>query len=238
MLTILISITLINGFQIKNYLSGNKKKHKIKMESIDNEKLIFFKTNEDRTVDEAERDRILGLVNNKDEKVTLVNVTENPYGFFSYLKITKARSAMERISSVDGYRDTLKPVRYFNLLSFRIYICELVYNAINLFPEISEYTITAKNDHGTSTLKFGLFQELTDDGHLAMGVFKSNFDNESFYLRLEDIKSLYMANRHTDVDHTTVTTVIVSMYMCGSLPVVSVDYKHNPEYFKDKISIK
>ncbi len=180
----------------------------------------------------------MGLVNNHDEKVTLVNLTENPFGYFNYLKITKARSAMERISSVDEYRHSLKPVRYFNLLSFRIYICELVYNAINLFPEISEYTITAKNENGTSTLKFGLFQELTDDGHLAMGVFKSNFDNERFYLRLADIKSLYMANRHTEVDHTTVTTVIVSLYMCGSLPDVSVEYKHNPDYFKDKLSIK
>ena len=208
------------------------------MESIDNEKLIFFKTNKDSTVDEAERDRILGLVNNKDEKVTLVNLTENPFGYFSYLKITKARSAMERISSVDGYRDTLKPVRYFNLLSFRIYICELVYNAINLFPEISEYTITAKNENGSSTIKFGLFHELTDDGQLAMGLFKSNFGRESFYLCLADIKSLYMANRHTEVDHVTVTTVIVSLYMYGNPPVVSVDYKHNPDYFKDKLNIK
>ena len=206
---------------------------------MEDEKLIFFKTNEDSTVDEAERDRILGLVNNKDEKVTLVNITVNPYGFFSYLQITKARSAMERISSVDGYRDTLKPVRYFNLLSFRIYICELVYNAINLFPEISEYTITSKNENGTSTLKFGLFNETTDDGHEAMGVFKSNFADESFYLSHAHIKSLYMANRHIDVDHETVTTVIVSMYMSGSMPpIVSVDYKHNPCFFKDKLSIK
>lgn len=203
---------------------------------MDDEHVLLYKSNNDETIDEQEYKRVMETINGK-AGVTLIDVAENKFGFFHFLKITKGKSDMERISSVDGYRPTLKPARYFNLQSFRIYLCELVYNAVNLFPEICEYTITSTNENGTSTLKLGYF-EGTGSDELCMGVFKSNFDNEQFYMRLSDIKAMYMANRHKDVDHMSVTAVVVSMFMCGSLPNITVSYKHNPEYYKGLLKFK
>ena len=53
---------------------------------------------------------------------------------------------------------------------FRIYVCEIIYNAIQLFPDIIEYTITFENDNGITILKIGKFEDdcwgqiLTSDG--------------------------------------------------------------------------
>jgi hypothetical protein len=204
----------------------------------DNEPLIFYLSNDDNTIDEDEYNRVVKSVNvNAD--TTLIDLNENPFGFFNYLKICKRKSNMEKISTVGVYRPTIKPVRYYNLLSFRIYLCELVYNAINLFPEICEYTITSRNEKGTSSLRFGYFKDIVKgESEPSMGIFKSNFDGECFYLRLHDIKSMYMANRHKEIDEMSVTAVIVSMYMCGTTPKITVDYKINPGYFKGKLKFK
>ena len=57
----------------------------------------------------------------------------------------------------------IKSNRYYNAISFRIYFCELVYNAVMLFPDIYEYTITCKGTYTTS-IKIGFFDELDDNG--------------------------------------------------------------------------
>lgn len=205
---------------------------------MDYSDVVFYTSNNDNTIDEDETNRVINSVKGT-EDVTLVDLRENPFGFFIYLKICKSKSDMEKVSTVHGYRPTIKPVRYYNLLSFRIYLCELVYNAINMFPEICEYTITARNENGTSTLRFGYFNNLVEGSNEpSMGIFKSSFHNECFYLRLQDIKSMYMANRHREIDQMSITAVVVSMYMCGTKPNISVEYKHNPEHFKGILKIK
>jgi hypothetical protein len=47
-----------------------------------------------------------------------------------------------------------------------------------------------------------------------------------------------MANRHKEIDQMSVTAVVVSMYMCGSVPNIRVEYKHNPDYFKGNLKFK
>jgi hypothetical protein len=242
----------IKKLQIKIYLRVKTKTSKKSIKPVkyikmdDDGHVLLYKSNNDATIDEQEYKRVMETVNGK-AGVTLIDVAENKFGFFHFLKITRGKSDMERISSVNGYRPTLKPVRYFNLQSFRIYLCELVYNAVNLFPEICEYTITSTNENGTSTLKLGYFENTgvnkffaddTGGEQFCMGIFKSNFDNERFYMRLSDIKAMYMANRHQDVDHMSVTAVIVSMFMCGSLPNITVSYKDNPDYYKGLLKFK
>ena len=157
----------IKKLQIKIYLRVKTKTSKKSIKTtktikMDEGHVLLYKSNNDETIDEQEYKRVMDTVNGK-AGVTLIDVAENKFGFFHFLKITKGKSHMERISSVNGYRPTLKPVRYFNLQSFRIYLCELVYNAVNLFPEICEYTITSTNENGTSTLKLGYFENTGDN---------------------------------------------------------------------------
>lgn len=174
--------------------------------------------------------KMLGYIK---ESVNPVNLVENPYAFFYYLKICKHGFGAERISSANSYEPGLiRQQRYYDLLGFRIYICELVYNAINLFPDISEYTITCKNEKGTSYLTFGSFKEHICEGHPCMGQFKGNFDSKPFYLSLQDIKSLYMANRYPGVDQETVNNIVVAMFMSGTLPKVTLSYKSAKSFTK------
>ena len=64
------------------------------------------------------------------------------------------------------------------------------------------------------------------------------FGKEPFFLELKDIKSLYMSNRYPDVDHPTISALIVSMYMGGSLPLVNVSFKINPSNLKNTLKFK
>jgi hypothetical protein len=202
------------------------------------ENMLFYSTKPGSNIEE---DKLIKML--EDMKATsnvkFLNIVENEYAFFHYLKICKKGYGAERVSSVDFDPNLIKPPRYYELLSFRIYICELVFNAINLFPEISEYTITCQSENKTSYLKFGVFKEHIIDNSPCMGIFKSEYDNETFYLSLKDIKSLYMANRYPEVDQMTVTTLIVSLVMGSyTIPKVEVSYKYNNDHFKEILKFK
>ena len=174
-------------------------------------------------------------------KLKLLNLRENPYGFFEYLKICKHGDGTQMISHINQEpARVIKPARHYNLLTFRIYICELIFNGINLFPGILEYKISCKNENGETHLTFGLFKEINVDGHPCMCKFQSNheFGKEPFFLELRDIKSLYMSNRYPDVDHPTISALIVSMYTGGSLPLVNVSFKINPSNLKNTLKFK
>jgi len=111
------------------------------------------------------------------------NFLENPYAYFNYLQTCKGGDYIHLLSEVTiGEKESVKENKYYNALSFKIFICEIIYNAINLFPEIEEYTISCSNENGTSHLKLGIFGELSDDGFQCLGKFIS--------IEAEDIYSL------------------------------------------------
>ena len=166
---------------------------------------------------------------------------ENPYAFFNYLRICKKGETV-LISEVNhNTLYNIKPMGYYKILTFKTYICELVYNAINLFPTICEYTITCKNELGTSYLTFKIFQEIEDDGHPCMAQYKcTQIDEEDilYNFNLQDIKKLYCNNRYHDDNSETVNTLVVLLYMGGEEPTVSTSYKINPDYIKNTIKFK
>ena len=157
----------------------------------------------------------------------------NPYAFFHYLKTCKSKGSyiLSEINPKSLYN--IKLNEYYNCLSFKTYICEIIYNAINLFPDISEYRIMCKNECGETYLSFALFEdEIMDDEHPCMAKFKSVELEEIYTLSLKEIKSLYCNNRYSDIDTDIVNTLVMLMYSDGSTPTVYTSYTINKDVVK------
>ena len=149
---------------------------------------------------------------------------ENPYAYFYFLKYTKGNNELYiKIQKEVGKIPSREQVEF---AVFKMYICELIYNAINFFPDVYEYTITCKNEQGTSTLCFAVFEDMCDDNHHCMAKLVTS-DIEMYNLNLEEIKVLYMSNRHEGVDSFIVDTMVMLMCMGGNIPRVSTSYKLN-----------
>uniref|UniRef100_A0A6C0AYE3 Uncharacterized protein n=1 Tax=viral metagenome TaxID=1070528 RepID=A0A6C0AYE3_9ZZZZ len=172
----------------------------------------------------------------------------NPFAFFNYLKRTHQDKPclLAEINEKNLY--LVKHHSYYEILSFKIFICELVYNGINLFPEICEYTITCENEIGTCQFILGNFEVPAEDGLPCMAVYKNlgkqNIKKEDreepivCHFELQDIKKIYCNNRHSNVGQDEINTLVMLMYMGGSMPTVSTTSKINKDYFKDKLKIK
>lgn len=177
-------------------------------------------------------------------KIVLNNIKSQPFYFFHYLKSTKRGDGLQLLSEVNCKTlGLVKDISYYEVLTFKTFICELIYNGINLFPEICQYTIICKNEKGISYLTFGLFDDIADDGHPCMATFKC-YQNEKdtepiiYHLELKDIKHLYCNNRHQDVDSDCVNTLMILLYMGGISPNVSTTSKVNKTHFKNILKIK
>ena len=176
-------------------------------------------------------------MNNKFSNIT--HFKENPYAFFNYLKTTNRydTTQLELIAEVPPPQvGVFKSNEYYEIMGFKPFVCELIYNAINLFPDIRKYTITFENEYGKSYLIFGLFQEISEDGHPCMLKYigLDTFIN----LELKDIKNLYCNNRHDNIDSNTVDTLIGLVMMGGSIPKVSTTFEINRENLKKLLKIK
>ena len=94
------------------------------------------------------------------------------------------------------------------VISFRTFFCELIYNAINMFSEIEEYIITCSSSGIiTNTLQFGLY----GDGVYA----KLSSKDQYCELSREDIVKLYIANRTLKPDNNKINTIIQILYFTG-----------------------
>ena len=156
-------------------------------------------------------------------------IADNPYAFFEYLKICKGGDWLQLLSEINlGGIKNLKSLDYYEIITFKTFICEIIYNAINLFPDIHEYTIRCENPNGISWLTFCIFDETDDNKHPCMGKFKSGVTGLVHELSLLEIKHLYMNNRYSDIDHDVVNMFMVLMYMGGNnIPKVTTSYKIN-----------
>jgi len=167
-----------------------------------------------------------------------------PFTFFKYLRINKSEEEINLVSEIDTKKiHLIKPFNYYEVLTFKTFICEIVYNAINMFPDICEYVIVCKNENGISYLTLGFYEEIADDGHPCMAIYKC-YQNEKdsspiiYHLELKDIEQLYCNNRHDAVDASTINTLMCLLYMGGSSPSVSTFSKVNKTKLKQTLKFK
>ena len=169
---------------------------------------------------------------------------DNPFAFFKYLQMCKRGTGYQLLSEINTKNVChIKELQYYEVMCFKTYICELIYNAINLFPDISEYTIICKNEIGIAHVNLGLFETIADDGEPCMAKFNfKSFEEEDdevkYDLELAEIKDLYCNNRHQDVRPDIINTLMVLLYMGGHLPTVVTSYKINPESLKNRLKFK
>lgn len=168
------------------------------------------------------------------------NFEENPHAYFHYLKTCKQGNGQHLISeiNINCLCDSIKAKRYYDMFSFKMFVCELIYNAINLFPDIYEYTMKFRNENGITYIRLGSFSELSDDGFDCMAKIVS-IDSEDIYsLNRNDIKSLYCNNRNSDIDNELINTLIVIICMGGRIPSVTTSFKINKNEMKNKLKFK
>jgi len=148
-----------------------------------------------------------------------------------YLKLLRDyKTSGVKLVSYNSNNLNIKSNKYYNAISFRIYFCELVYNAVMLFPDITEYTIICKGTYTTS-LKIGYFDELDDNGEPTVAKISSYIGDYS--LNKQDFFQIFRANRDPDIDTDTVNSFVIMMIMDGNAPIIKTSYKSKPATKKE-----
>ena len=159
-----------------------------------------------------------------------------PFGYFNFLQ--KVHGTNDGTYLCDGMvtlHRCVKTNEYYNFLSFKSFVCGLIYNAVNMFPAVSEYEIEFKNNSGTSCLLFKNFEEIGEDHKpclCKLFSLSSYEENQVYSLTLCDIKQLYCNNHFAHVDNDTVNTLIVILHMHGWEPTIKTSFVSNPKYIK------
>ena len=110
------------------------------------------------------------------------------------------------------------------IITFRTFLCELVYRAVQYFPDIAEYTIECKNNSGTVSLKLGNFENETDYPDIATVTTQCG----TCTLSKVQIIKMYSANRMTNPDHRATNMLIDCIFNGGYEPTVKTSWKINP----------
>ena len=111
----------------------------------------------------------------------------------------------------------------YSYSTFKTFICELVYNAINnMNKTIREYTIICENDKGVVLIKIGMFDDLDNEGELS--VLKIITSKKTYILNKEDVQTLYIANRSNYCNEFTILEVMVLLYNGGYEPFVTTRF--------------
>jgi hypothetical protein len=173
------------------------------------------------------------------QKLILTGFEENPYAYFHYLKTCKSGNGLQLLSEINTNElHIIKSQEYYDILTFKTFICELVFNGINLFPEISCYSIICQNEIGISSLNLGLFEETMDDGHPCMAKFINLVLDSTYKMSLKEIKYIYCNNRYHQFQSEFINTIISLMFMGGSMPKVTIKTRVNKAYYKNILKIK
>ena len=153
------------------------------------------------------------------------------YELFEHLKKTKRYDKTQLVAEVNPIQfAAVKSNEYYEIMSFKTFVCEIIYNGINLFPNIRKYTIICRNEFGTSYLMFGKFKENV----------MAKFFGSDMYLILsdKDISCLYCNNRHDDIDSHLIDILIAAMMTGGSIPRISTTFEINQIYSKKILKFK
>ena len=157
-----------------------------------------------------------------DPKDEYIQTKEFQSDFFELLQKRKTTN-VKLVSYYPKDRNSaFVPFKHYDILSFRIMLCELIYNAINLFPSIYEYTITCIGNN-TATMKIGYFDVLDDNAEPAVITITNPLGN--YKLNKVNVYQLYRHNRDPDIDMETINSVSVLMLMDGSIPIIKTSYK-------------
>jgi hypothetical protein len=163
---------------------------------------------------------------------------ENPYAYFHYLKVCRGENTMGLLAEIAPITESIiRTQKYYDIMNFKNYLCELVYNGINLFPRIRRYTITCQNEMGESSMVFGAFESMcVDDKEPCMAKFFGK--DVAFNISRKDIKDLYSNNRHEYVDNDNINAFIVLLFMGGCVPKVSTKFEIDPNELKNNLTFK
>ena len=113
--------------------------------------------------------------------------------FIAHLQSTNVNRISISNCQETGEDYVLKSNSYYNLITFKILLCEYIYNAINLFPGIKEYTIACKGTH-TTFLKIGYFSELDSENEECIVKITNDIGNVVYALNKFEVFSMYKAN--------------------------------------------
>jgi len=124
------------------------------------------------------------------------------------------------------------------VIQFKIFLCELVYQAIEMFPDISEYTIAFKNNNCISEIKLGEFKSETGVSDIALFTcqqIKNGIIEPPEYCSITNtgILNMYTFNnifsqmgrtQQTDSERE-IDMIIELIYSGGYSPTVKTSYK-------------
>ena len=108
--------------------------------------------------------------------------------------------------------------------SFRIFICELIYQALQNIPEIiTEYTIICTNSKSTNTIVIGVLDDIDNDGEISVA--KLITSSNVLVFNKEHVNTFYIANRSRFYDKQIVESVVKRLFDYGTQPVIKTSYK-------------
>lgn len=154
--------------------------------------------------------------------------------YFEFLKKYKANEDIHIISDI-SFKSlyNVKANYYYSMISFKTYMCELFYRAINMFPDIIEYTMHVKNDKVSTAFIISsiLTDSFDDNGQRALALITNEF--ETYILSKYDINNLYTANRTSNNRCEAAVALVMLLWRDGCEPSVTTSYKLHPKFIKN-----
>jgi hypothetical protein len=129
--------------------------------------------------------------------------TDNQYAndFLVLISRFKHTDPVDLIEVSD--KNSISCPEYQNFLSFKTMICEMVFRAINNFPNIiKEYTIKCTNNKGTCLIKIGISDHLDNEGELSVLTLITPF--KTYYLNKTDVNTICISNRSNYYNKLTI----------------------------------
>ena len=111
----------------------------------------------------------------------------------------------------------------YGMITFRTFICELFYHAINCFDWVSSYTIHCKNNACETKIVIGHDEGNLDDCNFPV-MAKIVSDWGEFTLNYQLIYDLYVSNKVRDPDFELVNNIMILLIMNGDEPKVKTSY--------------
>jgi len=172
---------------------------------------------------------------NPEEKINISTNAyyKSPYLFFMFLQKYQTRTDHSLMFCDTIFDETILNISsYINLVCFRTFICELIHNAINLFPGISDYTFSFSNKR---KLLIKPFLDFDEEGSQYFG--QIIFDNgDKIGLNTQDIEQLYITNKSPYCNLERINIIIGTLYGYSFdrvAPTVITSYTLNKDNIKN-----
>ena len=163
--------------------------------------------------------------------------TSKPYEtclYFDFLKKYKAKDEVNIISDINfNTLYNIKNHTYYDMISFKVFVCELFYQAVQYFPNILEYDIIIKNNKVETLFRISsiMCDTYDDQGHRGYALITNQF--ETYILNKYDMFNLYQANRTSNSRSETAVALVMLLWRDGDNPTVTTSYKLNPSFIKN-----